>query len=440
MPEQISRDFRKQKFALVVVILALGMVAALAWHGWQGWGLGRGYPYNTFLYTPNQRFSDLYVTYAQAKASESYSGTQRGAYLPFTYIFLKPLGWIHGFSDHAVCICFIAIWAIGMVVLLNQALRSIIPQPFQRLLFSALLPSLCYPIVYGLDRGNLEILMTVFIGLMLLLFQRGQIGWGVFCLLLPISCKLYPAILLALLVRRRTIFWIPVAAVACVAITIGSFALLPGPLTANWHDWQANVQAVKDFYTVSPASMALTSTPWNIIKLVEVISAMLFHPSLGHTELIHIIKSTAQVYEVVVLAALAGLVAYTIFVEREFFRRAILLLLGLVLCGVTGADYHMAYAGVALVVLILLPTERRGDLIATTLLAFVCIPKREVLLPFLGITDVDVLDFGNIGVFLNPLCMIAAIFILLWSGWFASPPGWGQKRLAGLLNMRPGMA
>ncbi len=131
------------------------------------------------------------------------------------------------------------------------------------------------------------------------------------------------------------------------------------------------------------------------------------------------------------LVLLTAVVLFVTFIEREFFRRAMLLLLTISICAQAGADYKLLWVHVALLVLILLTTRRRLDLAAVVLMAFVLVPKKEVFLTYLGQTDTTYNDV-SLGVVLNPLLILIAMALLLRDSWQARVPGWAKLRFLGM--------
>ena len=129
----------------------------------------------------------------------------------------------------------------------------------------------------------------------------------------------------------------------------------------------------------------------------------------------------------------ATLVIYVCLVEKEFLRCAAVLLLFMTISAPSGADYRLLYSGMALVSLIILRTNRPHDWLVVIPLALTMVPKKEILLTFAGRTESNAADV-SIQVLLNPLCVGAAIALLLYDAWRVSDLKWSAQRLFGLRN------
>jgi len=123
-----------------------------------------------------------------------------------------------------------------------------------------------------------------------------------------------------------------------------------------------------------------------------------------------------------------AVVAYTVLIEREFFRRVILVLLLNSMIVPSGGEYRLIYMNMALIILILLPRRRRHDLWATALLALVVIPKREIFLTALGMSDSGFYDIP-LSILIDVPCMLTAMALLIKDGLL--PGSWRHLQLRG---------
>jgi hypothetical protein len=89
----------------------------------------------------------------------------------------------------------------------------------------------------------------------------------------------------------------------------------------------------------------------------------------------------------------------------------------------------------ALALLALLPQRRRGDWLALILIALAVVPKKEILLTFVGKTETQYADVPIQAVF-NPIFIFTAMAILLYEA--RHPIDWRQTalRLRDLLPWR----
>ena len=421
-------DFRREKLRLSLGILAVGMLLGLGWAAWQGWGLGRTYPYNTILCYPKISYSDFTVHFLFSSLPSPYDDIY-AIYLPGAYVFFRLL---QSAGLAAALVGFVAIVYFAGTALQDFLLRPVVRKPILGGFVAVLLTLLSYPLLLCLDRGNIEVMMVVLIGAALALLERRYFAWAAFLICITVVMKLYPAVLLLLFLRKRHLDQIGWSILACGVVTVLCVFSFAHSLLENLALWRGNYAFYDHRYLIENDGLAGSASPWNLAKVVFLTVCGL---GLGMKQA----AVAAQIplllagYKVVYLGLLAGAVFFVTFIEREFFRRALLLLLVVTTSAPNGGDYKLGFVHAALLLLILISTRRPHDFLATGLLALILIPKKELFLTYLGNTDTGFPDV-NIGVLLNPLCLIAVTALLVHDGWRRRIPGWGARRFEGLVS------
>jgi len=430
-------EFQRRKWKLALSVLIAGMVAALLWHGYQGWGLHRGYPYNTFLFLPSGRFSDLMAVAASARLPDPYSDPG-SVYFPFTYLVFQPLA--HLRPDRAAYLC------CGAGIFLLLILMTAVFRPWMRragepsftgtlraFALAVLFLAVLYPLWFCLDRANIEIVLAPLVAASLYFLIRRRWPESAACLIPAICFKLYPIVLLPLYLRPGKLRWIGITLAAVLLLSWGSLAGFQGPCLTTGKELQANLAAFKSNAILNDLGFNGSATPWNAYKAF--LGSLPLRPSAPapwtwkHP---HHLRLHLRIYSLVTLAVAATLAFHVCFVETELLRRAVLLLLLMVMASPIGGDYKLLHLATALVIWLAVATRRRHDLSATLLLAFALIPKKEILLPFLGPTDSN-LDDVSIGIILTPLALLLTVVLLVWDGYVGQSRKWTRQRLRNLL-------
>jgi hypothetical protein len=411
-------EFQQRKLRVALAIILIGLAVALAWHGWQGWGLGRGYPYNTFLLTPELRFSDFTDYLHYARSFDPYSGPPGHCNLtPASYLFLYPL--MNLPTDTAMWL-YLGVGAFGLFLLLERALRAVVPQTAWRLLAASGF-LLSYPVIYAFDRGNNDLLLVPLTALSLVLYSRKKFTAGFLCLLPPICCKIYPALLLLLFLRRRLIHWAILAPVVFLVINWLALLTFISPVAESWTDYQMQLRTYNNAYNLGHYGIAASASAWNLFTIFAWLVYAVSHGSLNPPLPPDFTLDAYYLYNGLCLLLLGWVLFHVLIVEKVFVRRAIVLLLDLTVSLPGGGDYKLMYAGLALVILVVARERRPADLIVTAVLALALIPKREILLPFLGHSDSGYRD-ASLNVIVNPLCLLLAMALLMWDGWQLARP------------------
>jgi hypothetical protein len=423
-------DFRQRKLFLTLWIMGAGMLIALVWNAVQGWVLGKGYPYNTFLFSPISRFGDLSDTIFMSKQINPYVDPIT-VYGPFTWLCLRPFAALPNSINMIGCF-FISL--AGLFLLLVAILRPVISKPAHRVLYSLLLMGISYPVLYCFDRGNIEIVLVVLIAGAIFFVARTQYILAMLCLVPAIGLKLYPAFLLVLLFRQRKTTWVICALLASAFITFFSLYYLSLPVQRAWEFHSRNLAFFTHAYFYENLPLEGSCSPWNAFKIVLI--------SAGNLGLINpvdfsfdgnFIRAAYAVYTGCMILLAAGLAIYGCFLEKQFLRCAMALLLYLSLSAPSGGDYRLLYAGVALILLILLKTKRSHDFFILILLALAMVPKKEIFLAYAGHTETGFADV-SIQVLLNPLLIFTALLLLLYDGRTYFDPRWTWLRLHRLIR------
>ena len=390
--------------------------------------MGKGYPLNTFLFRPDFRFTDFRDTIFVFSLPNPYADPNI-VYLPFSSIFFRPFAYITMSAGLIICI-FTSLACLTL--LLNENFRALIPNPWKRMGYSLMMLGTAFPMLMCIDRGNVEILLAPLVALSLYFFSRCRYALGMLFLLSTISLKLYPILLLALLLRQRKLTVIAWCMALFFTITALSFKILALPLETLRDCYHRAISFYFDWYVYENHSLEASASLWNAYKLGLIMASNLglISPIDFSFNSPFIIQSYT-IYSMGMAFLALLLVIHVCFVEREFLRCAALLLLFISMSAPSGGDYRLLYAGIALVTLILVKTRRINDLSILILVALTMVPKKEFLLPFVGQTESQYPDV-SIQVLLNPFCIFAAMGLLLYDGLKELNLKWSCLRLSRL--------
>jgi hypothetical protein len=424
MTASLPPEFPRRKLRLALTIMSVGMLIALVWNGIEGWGLGKKYPYNTFLFYSDARFGDFTDNTFYAAQSNPYADPY-AQYLPFAWVFFRALGALPYYDGLTV---FLFGGLAGLFLLLVIVLARVVESSWQRVALSFLFLAVSYPVITTLDRGNLEIFLALGVGGALLFFSRRRYGLGALCLLPVVSFKLYPALFLLLLLRQRRMEWIAGSVIAFFILVFVSMAAIALPLQTGLEFYGRNLVFLQRFYVYENYALGGSASLWNTYKIGLISASQLgLIPSVDFSFDAPFTNTSYVVYSGCTIL-LAGIIAlYVCVVEKEYLRCAVVVLLYLSTATPFGADYRLLYANIALVVLIVIATCRAHDVLALVLIALAMIPKKEVILTYAGRTETGLRDVP-IQAVLNPLLLLAALLLLLYDARTALDWRWTRLR------------
>ncbi len=189
----------RRLLAVIAVAVLLGTALSAMFHYVRGVYLGEHYPANTFLYEPRLRFSDFFTVYRDV--TRFHPGVSRTmAYSPFLHVVVSALTVLPArFAFALVVAAFLAtlalvIWRAG----------AAIDEPVVRLQQVAMLGFLSYPVLFVLDRGNLDMVIFVFLAAFFYLYYERRSSWAWLPLAMALAGKYDWAVFVVLLLSDRS--------------------------------------------------------------------------------------------------------------------------------------------------------------------------------------------------------------------------------------------
>ncbi|NDD92746.1 DUF2029 domain-containing protein, partial [bacterium] len=199
------------------------------------------YPYTTFLFNPKDRFSDFFYCVRFAQDRNPYLGDPilRSNYFPFANFIFYVLSLLPRAKN--ALLLYSATFLLGLFALIYRQLKTLLRETPERLLATFILTLCSAPVLYTLDRGNMEGLL--FLGLAVYwLGEQAHLEktvskkWGKlgnFALASVISFKLYPALLLLIPLSQRRFKDVGVILTWVFVLSLGSLLTFKGGFFNN---------------------------------------------------------------------------------------------------------------------------------------------------------------------------------------------------------------
>jgi len=310
-----------RKLAAVALTVTAGLLIALATcRGYQA--MGRGFPYDTFLFFPEDRFNDLFNTFSVVRFwAHPYLEPIPGAgYFPFSYLLFKLIP----SSNQWYVIFFAFAFFISFYLVSASAICRYRGWPAMTGLLAILL--LNYPLWFMLDRGNTDFFVYIFIFLFAWFYRKQQDWAAIFCLICAVNLKLYPAILAVLYLKDRAYRQFFAAALGSVALLLFSFA---------YYDWDfaGFLKIMKVYNGCYVAGMEGVIYGHSLYGLVKVTANRLWD--------VRDFTLYEHVYWYVAMFLAAGVSFYVIRIEKVLWKNLYLLIAMMLLLPHTSFDYRM---------------------------------------------------------------------------------------------------
>ncbi|MDD4003797.1 MAG: glycosyltransferase family 87 protein [Elusimicrobiaceae bacterium] len=395
-PGPLRPDESARRAELIGLLLMAGFVCATAFHYIEGGYHNNPYPLSTFLFRPDDVLQDLFHHISYAKDLNPYlakTGIEPSTYFPFVYLPLYPLA--HTGKDF-MRLCFFA--ALPLFAWLNIKYLKRAGLAHVALWRNALVYSgLSYPLLFCMDRGNLEIFVFIAIAAAMFLLEKDKPLTASVFLALAIAAKGYPAIFLLLFIKRRN--W-NAALLACgisAALTAVPLLLYKGGFMENLAGLWQGIEFVARRYALDSYGYDHNASLFNPLR----IGASLLYGMQDRAALL-------RVFNMVAFAAGCGVAYYVLRRETVLWKQAALLVCYEVLATPFSGAYKLLAFFVPMWLFINAPRRSRFDNLYAVIFALLLIPKEYPLF------HAEPLPPVAISAVLNPLLMalLCALIIM----------------------------
>ncbi len=222
------------KLRQLAILLAVGFAAALACCFIQPLLHQAGYPFNTWLFRPDKRFSDFFETFICVKPLfRPYAVVGTGnMYFPLCYALIALLPTSDILTALFLCLAF-----FGLVYFASAMAAAKIADGKNALLLVTVL-ILSYPLQYLIDRGNTEFMVYIAVIGFALCYRSGRKGFAALLLAAAICMKLYPATLIGVFLWKKEYKWLFVTGLLTALLFLYSWGICGFPvhtLLGNFH-------------------------------------------------------------------------------------------------------------------------------------------------------------------------------------------------------------
>lgn len=246
-----------RRLRLFLALAAGGMAAAAIFHFLIcGKILGLSYPWNTFLFNPEVRFSDFTNHLDSAAGLAPYRPEAKEAvFLPFAYGVFFLFGKLGAWAFPV----FAALGAAGFLAFA----ATVLPR---RKWCALPLLALAYPAWMAFDRGNIDLLNFAFLAFGIYAFDRNRPLAGALLLAFPIAVKLAPAVFLAIPLARRRYGAAALAALLAVAANLAMLAMLNHSVPEALTGWRAQIAQFEAHFVYGNSAFVYNCSAYGVFK------------------------------------------------------------------------------------------------------------------------------------------------------------------------------
>jgi hypothetical protein len=185
---------------VLVYLVVLGLLGAAAWAYDRGYYGAAAWPQNTFLFNPTDHYADLFGLLGPVGHGDPYA-FMFANYPPFSYIVIYPLTWL----GHDTALAVYGVLLVGgLGAFVWAQLRAL--ATLDRVGCTLLLLLATYPMMFMVDRANVEAFVVLLLVLALWAIQKDRMVLAAIAIGAAGAMKGYPLVY-ALLCGRSGAGW-----------------------------------------------------------------------------------------------------------------------------------------------------------------------------------------------------------------------------------------
>lgn len=384
---------------------------AVAYHYIHGYYLGLPYPQSTFLCMPSDFGNDLFHIIRATATRDPYS-YQWSVYFPFMYVSIFPLTFVHPYLAYGLTMVLFLGFMIHLIWTHLLGLREM-----ERCTATFILTFLSYPVIFTMDRGNVEILVFACLYLFLGCYLRGALSYSVIFLACAGAMKLYPLVFAVLFLEKGKYRYLFATGLITMILTCGAAALYPGGMIHSFKSLGLILEHYRRLFIIGNQGLPYGSSYFGLLKiLLRKIYPLYFN-----------LEKVLPYYTVIALALFGALTAFIAFVEREFWKKvAVLTALMIVLPHVSG-DYKLIHLFFPLAFFLNAERRTRLDIAYAVIFGLLLIPKA-----FFWIAHSTDVQLVPAGVVLTPILITVLVALIVCEGYRNKGRRQAEERVMGL--------
>jgi len=382
---------REQKTSWIVFIVLVGFIAAVAAHYVLGQYVLRGYPFTTFLFSPQDigypgqpnivgvhHFGDFYEPWVTSQGPHPYVDfplTFASSYFPVTHILLFPL------AQLPLTVALVLYLVVFVALFGATIFRHVAGSRLSRVQATIVLTVCSTPVLFLVDRANIEGVLFLLLAAMLLAYRRERIYVAAVLLAVPIAMKGSAGVFWLLFLMDGHIRAFLVSVATCAGMTLLSLLILPGAIADNVSGLRTALDVITS--AAGEGTFGLRHSA-GLKAAINVLSHVDEHFNFFVVN-----------YRFVGLALLLAVAAALLALRPILWQRVALVSAAMILVPSLSYEYRMIHLYLPLL-LFLVAERRRGDALFVVLFGLLLVPKG------LPVLFADV----NLGTVVNPLLLL----------------------------------
>lgn len=355
---------RQVKIDYITFIVMAGFFISMIFHLVNYFYLQKPYPYTTFLFNGGV-FTDFYINILTDQfLNPYYSPIFRGEYFPFTYVFVYPFTW---FNINAALFLYNLIFCCFMLVFVKHyfSAENVTSESYFATIKNIFILSfMTYPFLFTFTIGNLESILFAMVASSLYCYNHNRIILAIFLLSMAGAIKLYPLIFILLFVSDKRYDLAISTVILTLLLSIGSLFILQPSFYEALYGWSSSLSKLTyNCLYIRESCLNFCSGLWSSLKLLYVTG--IINASL---------MTFYNIYKIFSIVGIILTIIFVLFVEKEQWRKVLLLTCAILLFPIISADYKLLYFFIPLAMYVN-SQSTRYDVWYASLFAMLLVPK-----------------------------------------------------------------
>lgn len=393
---------KSKKVLILSTIVLAGFVSEVIVHYILGFYFRLGHFYNTFLSAPEMAFSDFIGVLSKIKSMNPYSLPANWQnYFPLSFIILFPFTFIkNAFVAYCIFTSFFMTFFITLnIKFLNCENLSRLAN-FQNIFILTLLS---YPILYVIDRGNIDMIIFIFFACFAYFFNAEKYKLSAICLAIVNAMKPFAFLFWILFLFKKRYKECLLSILTTIVLIIAGFMFFKGNILYQFNilleSW---VYFVKEYIYAVNNNFGMVNSS-SLFALLKLIFCNLTVKPIISTFIL------AKIYNVLSLF-MTGFIAFFAFKEKVFWKQLMLLTLYMALVPSVVLDYKLIFLFIPLWFFVNAKEKSQFDIFYIIFLGLLFIPKYFVIPEFIwGIMG----RAFSVSTILNPIIMLLFIGLII---------------------------
>lgn len=339
---------KKMSSAYVISLIVLvGLSASIFKHFLFGHFLGLGYPDNSFLFNPNDRFNDFFNMLDACKDNNPYSSVNflPSVYFPVANSFFFLLYKISFDNKIISVIIFIVSFLCLFILILSKAVKGADVKIWQ----AVIIFGMAYGTLFSIDRMNLELILFLFVFLSTYFFSKERYFLSAILLCFPICMKLYPCVFLIFFLKEKKFREFGIAILTCSLMSIISVLTFKGNAINNLVLFKNALNSFSEFYSGASGLSYNLSVYGSLKILVLAIVKFFNHSGLDDKSInIYVNHILKYPYLIFVFIYSSFIFLYVMLIEKEYWKILFLITSLILLLPHVSFDYKLLHIFVSL--------------------------------------------------------------------------------------------